>query len=123
MAKLQEKEREVEEKVKKLGELLAEREELEDKLAKIESGRELAQIRMEEVESNFEAKIALLEIQLKEAEADTPSFPDSSKRGRVSDEEDESGAAKSFHLDEDHFMKEEEVSGVVRRSEYPPGYL
>ena len=109
--------------MKELGEMSAEMKVLEDKLASIEIGMELEQVEMEEMKSNFEAKIALLEIQLKEAEANTPSFPDSSKRGRASDEEDESGAAKSFHLDEDHFMKEEEVSGVVRRSEDPPGYL
>jgi len=80
VAKVQEKERELEEKVKELGELAAERKVLEDKVANIEAGRELEQVRMEEMTSSFEAKIVLLEIQLKEAEANTPSFPLSSAR-------------------------------------------
>ena len=74
VAKLQEKESEVVEKVKELGELLEERKVLEDKLAIIEAERELEQVKMEEMERSFESKIALLEIQLKEAEASTPSF-------------------------------------------------
>jgi len=78
VGKMQEKEREVEEKEKALGELSAERKVLEDKLANIEAGRKLEQVEMKEMESNFEAKIALLEIQLKDAEANTPSFPLSS---------------------------------------------
>ena len=78
VGKVQDKEREVEEKEKALGELSAERKVLEDKLANLEAGRKLEQAEMEEMESKFEAKIALLEIQLKEAEANTPSFPLSS---------------------------------------------
>jgi len=74
VGKVQDKEREVEEKVKKLGELSTERNILEDKLVNIEAERELDRVHMEEMESNFEAKIALLEFQLKEAEANTPSF-------------------------------------------------
>ena len=78
VAKVQEKEKEVEEMVKKFCELAAEKKVLDDKLAIIEAGREVEQVKMEETTSKFEAKIALLEIQLKEAEANTPSFPLSS---------------------------------------------
>merc|ERR1719234_1754023 len=78
VVKVQEKEKELEKKVKELGELAAERKVLEDKLATIEAERELEQAKMEEMKSIFVSKIALLEIQLKEAEASTPSFPLSS---------------------------------------------
>jgi len=75
VGKVQEKEMELEDKEIELGKLSAERKVLEDKLATIEAKRKLEQAEMVEIESNFEAKIALLEIQLKEAEASTPSFP------------------------------------------------
>ena len=44
--------------------------------------------------------------------------PASSERGCANDEEDEGGAAKSSHLDEDHIMDEKDVSDILNFS-YP----
>ena len=60
--------------MKDLDQLLAERKALEDRIANIENRRELEKKKMEETESEYEVKIARLELQLKEAETNNPSF-------------------------------------------------